>query len=124
MIVLADTSVWVDLWRHGNARFARLLDQNRVVVHPFVLGELALGRLTPRAETLRHLSALDTPRVAEYGEVLALIDRAPLWGRGVGWVDAHLLASALLDRLRLWTLDRRLSTVAHDLGVSAPMTPR
>lgn len=120
MIVLADTSVWVDLWRHGNTRLARLLDQNRVVVHPFVLGEIALGRITPRAEVLRHLEALDAPRVAEYAEVLALIERAPLWGRGIGWVDAHLLASALLDRLRIWTLDRRLALVARDLEVALP----
>lgn len=120
MIALADTSVWVDLWRHGNTRFARLLDQNRVVVHPFVLGELALGRLNPRRDVLRHLAALDTPRVAEQREVLALVERVPLCGRGIGWVDAHLLASALLDRLNLWTLDRRLAAVAQDLGVALP----
>lgn len=118
MIVLADTSVWVDLWRHGNPRFARLLADNRVVVHPFVVGELALGVITPRREVLGHLQVLDAPRVAEQGEVMALIERAPLWGRGIGWVDAHLLASALLDRLRLWTLDRRLEQVANDLGIA------
>ena len=120
MIILADTSVWVDLWRHGNARFARLLEQGRVVVHPFVLGELALGAVTPRADVLRDLGTLDAPRVAEHGEVLALIERVPLWGRGIGWVDAHLIASALLDRLRLWTLDRRLGLVARDLGLAPP----
>ena len=118
MIVLADTSVWVDLWRHGNPRLARLLDQDRVVVHPFVLGEIALGAVTPRAEVLRHLGTLDRPRVAEHGEVLALVERVPLWGRGIGWVDAHLLASALLDRLHLWTLDRHLGLVARQLGVA------
>ena len=118
MIVLADTSVWVDLWRHGNPRLARLLEQNRVVVHPFVLGEIALGAITPRAQVLRDLQALDAPRVAEHDEVLELIERTPLWGRGIGWVDAHLLASALLDRLRLWTTDRRLAVVARDLGVA------
>ena len=120
MIVLADTSVWVDLWRHGNPRLARALEQGRVVVHPFVLGELALGVVTPRAEVLRDLATLETPRVAEHGEVLALIERVPLWGRGIGWVDAHLLASARLDRLRLWTLDRRLAIVARELGVTPP----
>ena len=120
MIVLADTSVWVDLWRHGNPRLARLLEQNRVVLHPFVLGELALGVVTPRADVLRDLRALDGPRLAEHDEVLALIERAPLWGRGIGWVDAHLLASALLDRLRLWTLDWPLATVAAELGVALP----
>jgi predicted nucleic acid-binding protein len=118
VIVLADTSVWVDLWRHGNPRLARLLEQGRVVLHPFVLGEIALGAVTPRREVLHDLGTLDAPRVAEHGEVLALIERVPLWGRGVGWVDAHLLATALLDRLTLWTLDRRLARVARALGVA------
>ena len=119
MIVLADTSVWVDLWRHGNPRLARLLEQNRVVVHPFILGEIALGVIAPRADVLQDLRALDTVRVAEHEEVIGLIERTPLWGRGIGWVDAHLLASALLDRLRLWTLDARLAAVARDLRVAA-----
>lgn len=118
MIVLADTSVWVDLWRHGNPRLARLLEENRVVIHPFVLGEIALGVVTPRAEVLRDLRALDAPRVAGDDEVFALIERSPLWGRGIGWVDAHLLATALLDRLRLWTLDRPLARVAGELGLA------
>ena len=120
MIVLVDTSVWVDLWRHGNAGLVHLLEQDRVVVHPFVLGEIALGAITPRADVLRNLQALDVPRTAGQEEVLALIERVPLWGRGIGWVDAHLLASALLDRLRLWTLDGRLARVAEDLGVAFP----
>ena len=67
MIVLADTSVWVDLLRHGNPRLGRLLEQGRVVVHPFVLGELALGLVSPRADVLRDLGTLETPRVAEHG---------------------------------------------------------
>lgn len=120
MSVLADTSVWVALWRHGNPRLAALLEANEVVLHPFVLGEIALGRITPRAQVLRHLSKLPTPRVAQHTEVLALVERAPLWARGIGWVDAHLLASARLDRLRIWTLDRRLADAAQDLGVAWP----
>ena len=119
-MVLADTSVWLDHWRHGNQRLATLLNEGRVVVHPFVLGEIALGTVTPRAEVLRRLAKLAVPRVAQHGEVMALIDRTPLWGRGIGWVDAHLLASALLDQLRLWTLDRRLALVARDLEVALP----
>ena len=117
MTVLVDTSVWVDFWRRGNTRLAQLLGQDRVVVHPFILGELALGRLARRADVLRDLQALESSRVAEHDEVLALIDRTPLWGRGIGWVDAHLIASALLDRLHLWTLDQRLASVAASLGV-------
>jgi predicted nucleic acid-binding protein len=118
--VLADTSVWIDHWRRGNARLARLLNEGRIVVHPFVLGEIALGSITPRAEVLDGLSKLDVPRVAQHAEVMTLIERAHLWGRGIGWVDAHLLASALLDQLRLWTLDRPLATVAVKLGIALP----
>jgi len=117
--VLADTSVWVDHWRHGNRRLAQLLERNSLVVHPFVLGEIALGQITSRTAVLADLAALDSPRVAEHGEVLALIERTRLWGRGIGWVDAHLLASALLDRIRLWSLDQRLARVARDLGIAA-----
>ena len=117
MIVLADTSVWVDHWRRGNARLAGLLDHNQVVLHPFVLGELSLGVLSPRAEVLQLLAALDAPRVAQHAEVMDLIERTPLWGRGIGWVDAHLLASALLDHLRLWTLDAPLGRAASSLSV-------
>lgn len=121
MRVLADTSAWVDLWRHGNTRLAHLLHQDRVVLHPFVFGEIALGRITPRAEVLHRLSKLQAARVAQHREVLALIERVPLWGRGIGWVDAHLIASALLDRLSLLTLDGRLADVARQVGL--PSTP-
>lgn len=118
MIVLADTSVWIDHWRRGNPRLARLLEQDRIVLHPFVVGEIALGSIAERTDVLHDLHALDTARLAEHAEVMDLIERAPLWGRGIGWVDAHLLASALLDRIRLWTLDRPLALVAAHLGVA------
>ena len=119
MIVLADTSVWIDHWRRRNDRLAHLLETKRLVMHQFVLGEIALGRIPNRGAVLADLALLDAPTVAENPEVFALIDRAPLWGRGIGWVDAHLLASARLDRLRLWTLDERLASVAQDLHVAA-----
>lgn len=117
-MVLVDTSVWVDHWRQANSGLSQLLRQNRVVLHPFVLGELTLGVIAARTETLQDLLSLFTPRVAEHDEVVQLIERTPLWGRGIGWVDAHLLASALLDNLRLWSLDRRLAQVAQDLDVA------
>jgi predicted nucleic acid-binding protein len=118
-MVLADTSVWIDHWRRGNAQLAQLLEGSAVVIHPFVLGEIALGQVMARAEVLADLATLESPRVAEQHEVLALIERSRLWGRGIGWVDAHLLASVLLDRIRLWTLDARLARVARELGVAA-----
>ncbi|HKV71111.1 MAG TPA: PIN domain-containing protein [Gemmatimonadales bacterium] len=119
MIILADTSVWIDHWRRGNPRFRRLLEADQIVVHPFVLGEIALGAITPRADVLTHLRALRAPRVAQHTEVMALIDHSRLWSRGIGWVDVHLLASALLDQIRLWTLDQALARAAHALGVAA-----
>jgi predicted nucleic acid-binding protein len=119
MIVLADTSVWLDHWRRGNPRFAELLGQRRVVLHPFVLGEIALGAIRDRAEVLRHLSRLRVPRVARHEEVLALVERTRLWRRGVGWVDAHLIASTQLEHARLWTLDQPLARIAAELGVAA-----
>lgn len=119
MIVLADTSVWLDHWRHGNPRFAELLRQRRVALHPFVLGEIALGTITDRAAVLTRLARLRAPRVAQHAEVLALIERTPLWRRGIGWVDAHLLASTLLEHARLWTLDQPLARVAAELGIAA-----
>lgn len=119
MTVLADTSVWIDHWRRGNSRLGELLEGSAVVIHPFVVGEIALGQVTARAEVLADLATLESPRVAEHDEVLALIERSRLWGRGIGWVDAHLLASVLLDRIRLWTLDASLARVARDLGVAA-----
>ena len=119
MTVLADTSVWIDHWRRGNPQLAQLLEGSAVLIHPFVLGEIALGQVTSRAEVLADLATLESPRVAEHDEVLALIERSRLWGRGIGWVDAHLLASALLDRIRLWTLDAPLALVARELRVAA-----
>lgn len=119
MTILPDTSVWIGFWRHGSRRLAHALTHDRVVVHPFVRGELALGFVPRREESLEYLDRFERPRVAEHGEVLALIERTPLWGRGIGWVDAHLLASALLDHIELWTLDQRLARVARDLHVAA-----
>jgi predicted nucleic acid-binding protein len=119
VIVLADTSVWIDHWRRRSDRLAHLLETKRLVMHPCVLGEIALGRISNRGAVLADLALLDSPTVAENPEVFALIDRAPLWGRGIGWVDAHLLASARLDHLRLWTLDQHLARVARDLDLAA-----
>jgi predicted nucleic acid-binding protein len=116
--VLADTSVWVDHWRRGNDSFATLLEEDRIVVHPMVIGELALGPLRSRAEVLNDLRELPAASMAEHDEVLALIERRRLWGRGIGWVDTHLLASALLDGAALWTLDRPLGAVAKNLGTA------
>lgn len=115
-MTLVDTSVWVDHLRNGSARLRVLLDAGEVLVHPFVVGELACGNLANRREVLELLDAL--PRVVEaaHAEALQLLDHQRLHGRGLGWVDVHLLASALLTRARLWTLDARLARAAQRCG--------
>jgi len=115
--VLVDTSVWVDHLRRGNERLAGHLDRGEVECHPFVIGELACGHLRNRAEILSLLRALPLAQPADHEEVLAFIESSRLMGRGLGWTDMHLLASARLRRTALWTLDRRLAATARVLGV-------
>ncbi|PMR74922.1 type II toxin-antitoxin system VapC family toxin [Billgrantia endophytica] len=115
-MILVDTSVWIDYFREGLPRLVRLLEQNFVLTHPFVLGELACGNLTSRTETLRLLSNLPVAPRASDSEVLAFIEANRLMGRGIGFIDAHLLAStALAADTRLWTHDKRLAKVSKNL---------
>jgi predicted nucleic acid-binding protein len=116
-VILADTSVWVDHFRRGNTRLGPLLADGEVLCHPFVVGELACGFLTDRAEILSLLETLPKAPVADHPEVMRLIDSRRLYGKGLGWIDMHLLASAMLSRTPLWTLDKRLSRVARAMGV-------
>jgi len=116
-MTLVDTSVWIDHLRRDNRELKRLLQENEVLVHPFVLGELACGSLTQREEVLRLLAALPQAQIAEHGEVLALVEKKRLWGRGAGWIDMHLLASAILSRAKIWTLDHQLLRLARALNV-------
>jgi len=117
--MLVDTSVWVEHLRRGDATLNALLARGEVECHPFVIGELALGTLQRRSEILTLLQKLPRVRTASHDEVLTFVDRHGLTGRGIGWVDAHLLASTALDRTLLWTRDRRLSSVAQALNLSA-----
>jgi len=111
-MILVDTSVWVSHFREGNDGLAALLTNGDVVCHPFIIGELACGHLTNRTTILSLLNALPTTVVAEPEEVLTFIENNHLMGRGLGYVDIHLLASALLARVSLWTLDKRLEQIA------------
>jgi predicted nucleic acid-binding protein len=116
-VILADTSVWVDHLRHGNARIATLLQETQIVGHPFVTGEIALGHLKHRTEILALLASLPQAAPAEHEEVLRFVADNDLAGSGLGWIDVHLLAATALSRSRLWTLDRRLAAVASRLGL-------
>lgn len=118
-MILVDTSVWVDHLRRANRALAARLVAGEVLGHPWVIGEIACGVMPRRAETLALLHALPSGRVAMHAEVLSLIERQSLAGRGVGYVDLHLLASALMTpHTRLWTRDRRLAAVAAALGIA------
>ena len=117
-MVLVDTSVWVDHLRGGDRRLEALLKAGGVFIHPFVVGELACGNLRNRTTVLSLLGQLPETRKASHEEALLFIDNKKLLGRGIGYVDAHLLAAtALSDSARLWTLDKRLGALAGELGL-------
>ena len=116
-MILVDTSVWADHLRFGNSTLVSLLEGEQVLTHPFVIGELACGWLRHRREILRLLATLPAATVARHEDVMTFVDGRRLYGRGIGWVDAHLLASAVLSHAGLMTLDRRLSRLAKDAGV-------
>lgn len=118
-MILVDTSVWVDHLRSGEPSLATALEGGRVLMHPFVLGELACGNLQNREEVLRLLGDLPAAPTATDPEALGMIERRALMGRGIGYVDVHLLAStALSDVGRLWTLDSRLAAAATELELA------
>jgi len=117
--VLVDTSVWIDHFRRRNTRLVHALNLGQVSTHPFVTGELSCGNLARRDELVGLLQALPALPVIEHGEVLEFVDTHRLLGRGIGWVDMHLLASARLARESMWTLDKRLAAAAMDVGVAA-----
>ena len=122
-MILVDTSVWVEHLHTANEDLAALLSGGEVLAHPFVIRELALGNLRPRDPFLSDLRELPQAIVAEDEEVIRLIDRQALFGRGIGYVDAHLLAAARLTAgSRLWTRDRRLQGVAIELGLAAALS--
>jgi predicted nucleic acid-binding protein len=121
-LILVDTSIWIDHLRGDNAALKRLLNAGGVLTHPFVIGELALGRMRQREIILAALSDLPRAELATDAEVLGFINREALFGRGVGYIDVHLLASVRLTAgAELWTRDTRLRHVAEDMGLA--MTP-
>jgi predicted nucleic acid-binding protein len=121
-VILADTSVWIDHLRSGNRELTKHLNQGHIVIHPFVIAELALGSLRDRAKTLALLDLLPQVQVAQLKEVRLLTESRRLYGPGIGLTDAHLLASVFINPATLlWTRDKPLRSVAETLGIHASL---
>lgn len=115
---LVDTSIWIDHFHAAEPALVDLLEMHEVACHPMVIGELALGSLRDRETTLELLANLPATSIAEHDEVMKLVSARELYGRGLGLVDAHLLASTLMTPgARIWTRDKRLRVAADELGV-------
>jgi len=116
-LVLVDTSVWVEHLRSGNIGLGNLLNEGHVVCHLFIVGELACGNLSNRSEILSLLRALPLSNHAEHEEVMHLIENYSLMGKGLWYIDMHLIASAILTKVPIWTLDKKLREVSSKLGL-------
>ena len=114
-MMLPDTSVWIDHFRHGNASLVELLQNGQALCHPFIVGELACGHLPTRVSTIQWLRTLPEAPMLHHEEVLILVERHRLMASGIGWLDAHLLGSALLAGAKLWTFDAALAKAAAKL---------
>lgn len=121
-MILVDTSVWIDHFRAADRRLVELLDRTTVTMHPLIVGELACGNLANRESTLELLSQLPAAAVAEHDEVLRFISARELFGKSMGLIDAHLLASVAISGDQLWTRDKRLRTMSLQLGGGVPYT--
>ena len=117
-MVLVDTSVWVSHLRYGNVGLEKLLNDGEVVCHPFIVGELACGNLKNRHEILTHLQSLPIAILAEDEDVLKCIENYQLMGKGLGYIDVHLIAAALLTDIPLWTFDKTLDKLTEKIGIN------
>jgi predicted nucleic acid-binding protein len=117
-MTLVDTSVWIEHFRKGNLVLKQLLNESEVLTHPFIIGELACGNLKNRSEILGLLNELPKAVVAENSEVLHFIERNHLFGMGIGWIDVHLIASAMLSKAIMLTFDKPFERVARRLNLS------
>jgi predicted nucleic acid-binding protein len=115
--MLVDTSIWIDHLRGAEAGLVAVLEADEAETHPFVIGELACGRLLHRREILEWLQALPVLAAVEHHEALSFVEKHQLFRRGLGWVDVHLLASALLSASQLWTRDKTMRSAARHVGV-------
>jgi len=117
-MVLVDTSVWVAHLRAGENGLIGLLNNSQVLIHPFIIGELACGNLKNRAEILSLLQSLTVATVAEHTEVMQFIEDHQLMSRGIGYVDVHLLTSVMLNGVSIWTFDKKLKAAAAQFGIN------
>lgn len=117
-MILADTTLWIDYFRSGNAAMRKQLAEAQIATHPFIIAELSLGSLRERRKTLAYLEMLPQVQVAELGEVRRMVEAQALYSKGIGLTDAHLIASTLITpSTMLWTQDKRLRSVADGLGI-------
>lgn len=116
--VVVDSNVWVHHWRSRNPLLMALVDDGEVWTHPLIIGELSMGTLRDRERTLWDLTRLGRPPLATDAETRQMVEARRLWGRGIGWNDAKILASVVIGGCRLWTRDVRLDEVAGELGVA------
>lgn len=118
-MILVDTSIWIDHFRQGDAELRRIIENDRLLCHPAIIGELALGSLRDRGSVISFLAAQRGAVVATHDEVMTVIDRHSIFSMGIGYTDVHLLASVLLDQsAALWTRDKRLQAAAERVGAS------
>ena len=117
-MVLVDTSVWVSHFRDVSVGLGKLLNDGKVVCHPFIVGELACGNLKKRHEILIYLQSLPMAILAEDGEVLKFIENHQLMGKGLGYIDVHLISAALLTDVPLWTFDKTLDRITKKIGIN------
>lgn len=118
-MILVDTSIWIDHFRYGDAELRKIIEDDRLLCHPVVIGELALGSLRDREAVMAFLAAQTEAVTASHDEVMILVERHSIFSMGIGYTDAHLLASALIDRRSiLWTRDKRLAAAAQKAGAS------
>ncbi len=118
-MILADTNIWIYHLRNGVPALAAQLEDDTLLMHPWIRGELALGSLRNRSDFILYLGCLPVLQVAPDEEILQLIESARLYSRGIGWVDAGLLAACKAYPCRFWTRDQRLATIAAELGIGA-----
>ena len=121
-MILADTSIWVEHLRKGTGLLAKLLEEDSIVIHPFIIGELACGSMKNRRKILDLLAELPVLKIAQHTEVMWFLEQNRLYGRGIGWIDANLLASASLSGTPILTSDRRLRSAAELSGIACKIS--